>query len=250
MVRKSSTLRGHEGVSRASIEDATYTKLADVDTPYDSRKDSISLQPVRRRADMREAPERQYICDTCGKQYSQSQGVSRHRQAEHNPPSCLRCDFKWSRPYQYRTHLEKCHLEVDPDDVLGKPAGSRRRTKIVGRDRPQHLSPPAIQSDQPTEAEPRHRLPVPPMPTVAKATLVPSSAMLPQAYDLQLKHTEPVRKYDDAHGLEFLPVTDIPSAFSSTEEYTQSVNNVGISIQQGQFSWYVLFGNHYTISNP
>jgi hypothetical protein len=36
---------------------------------------------------------------------------------------CILCDFEWIHPYQHRTHLEKSHPFVDPDLVLGKPAG-------------------------------------------------------------------------------------------------------------------------------
>lgn len=44
MIRQPSTLQGHEGVLHAPIEDsAYYTKLADVDTVYNSRNDGASI---------------------------------------------------------------------------------------------------------------------------------------------------------------------------------------------------------------
>jgi hypothetical protein len=64
----------------------------------------------------------------------------------------LFCDFKWGRPEHYRNHLTKRH-ELDVavvDEILGKPAGSRRRTTVIGRDLPQNVSPPAIKHDRPT----------------------------------------------------------------------------------------------------
>ena len=47
----------------------------------------------------------------------------RHYRAKHNPNSRMYCDAKWSRPYQYRYHLEEHHRDVDPDHVLGKRPG-------------------------------------------------------------------------------------------------------------------------------
>ncbi len=75
-----------------------------------------------------QALKRPYACDICGESYKQPQGVMRHYRAKHEPNSCMYCDAKWSRPYQYRDHLKKHHHDVDPDLVLGKPPGSRRRT--------------------------------------------------------------------------------------------------------------------------
>jgi hypothetical protein len=44
------------------------------------------------------------------------------------------------------------------DEILGKPAGSRRRTKIIGRDLLQNVSPPVIKHDRPTRSlKPRQR---------------------------------------------------------------------------------------------
>ena len=110
---------------------------------------------------MRKVLERPYLCNVCGEQYAQPQGVNRHYRAKHDPCSCIYCGAEWSRPYQYRDHIEKQHPDVDPNLVLGKVAGSRRKALIIGRDRP-----PAIKLDQRIQAVPL-RLPLsPPAPKV------------------------------------------------------------------------------------
>ena len=190
-----------------------------------------SLRPARRPAGMREAStgtrKRSYSCDICGKKYSQPQGVSRHRQAEHSPHSCLYCVFKWSRPYQYRAHLEKWHLDVNPDNVLGKPAGSRRKSTIIGRNLLKH---PAMEPDLQGQTESP--------PAVANITHVSRPAMLSVAYyDPGLERAEPAvttHKREDASVLELPDASGAPSAFSFTEVRVQSVTDVGISSQRGQ----------------
>lgn len=159
--------------------------------PIENRA-AASLQAAGRPADMLGTPERVYSCNTCGEKYSQRQGLLRHRRKAHdNPHSCLCCEFKWSRPDQYRTHLEKWHPDVDCDRVLGKPAGSRRRSKILGRDLPHDFSS-------------RQCLMMPPLPEVAKATHIHST----MAYDPRSEFAEPAvttpkDKDRDARGLEF-----------------------------------------------
>ena len=187
-------------------------------------------------AGRRKACERRYSCETCGQKFVQPQGVSRHRQRVHqNPHPCfvLGCKYNWTRPYEYRAHLEKRHPNVNPDKVLGKPGGSRLRSTIIGRDRPRF--PPSIESDQRSQAEPWQRPMGPHLPAVAKVTDVPSPAMSP-AYEAQPVHAElPVatRKHEDGRRLDFLGATNAPSMFSS-EACIQSVDDLAISIQASQ----------------
>ena len=186
-----------------------------------------SLQLVRQPTGMRETSKRSYSCAVCGKQYSQPQGVSRHRQAEHHSLySCLYCAFKWSRPYQYRLHLEKWHLDVNPDNVLGKPAGSRRRSTIIGRNLPEHASPPPIEPDLQGQTESP--------PAEANVTHVSRPAMLSVAYYDLAEPAVTTHKREDASVLELPDASGAPSTFSFTEVRAQSVTNVGISIQRGQ----------------
>ena len=172
-----------------------------------SKKKCAAVLPARRRAGMREVLKRSYSCDICGKKYSQPQGLSRHHQAEHNPHSCLYCGFKWSRPYQYRSHLEKWHLDVNADNILGKPAGSRRKSTIIGRNLPQHFFPSAFEPDPQSHAEPLRRPLMLPLPAMAH-------------YDPLHERAGPAvtsRKREEVGVLQLTDIIepDIPSAFRS-----------------------------------
>ena len=118
---------------------------------------------------MPEVLERPYSCEACGERYTQPQGVNRHYRAKHDPSSCIYCGAEWSRPYQYRDHIEKEHPGVNPDLVLGKAAGSRRKA-TVGRE--QHFS---IKHDRRIQAVTLRPPLIPPAPAAAKATHVPST---------------------------------------------------------------------------
>ena len=88
--------------------------------------------------------ERPYRCNACGKLYAQRQGVNRHYREKHDVNSCLYCGANWLRPYQYRDHLEKQHPGIDPDLVLGKLAGSRRKTTVIGREQLPEIDPDLV----------------------------------------------------------------------------------------------------------
>jgi hypothetical protein len=109
-----------------------------------------SLHWSRRPADIHEVRIPQFLCDDCGAKYVQQQGLNRHHREKHKPSLCMYCDAKWGRPYEYRDHLEKHHPNVDPDMVLGKAAGSRRRSACFAsaRHRPQQVSLPTIEHGQ------------------------------------------------------------------------------------------------------
>ena len=135
----------------------------------------------RRPTGARKAPKKLYACMICGEEYSQMQGFMRHYRTKHHPSSCLHCDFKWGRPEHYRNHLTKRHgLEAGVvDEILGKPAGSRRRTAIIGRDLPQNVLLPAIKHDRHSQPKPRQRRQMPPSSSVTKSTHVPSGSAFP-----------------------------------------------------------------------
>ena len=112
------------------------------DRPHQSqktRKKGVveSLRSSRRPTDIGESTEGQFKCDACDIYFKQIQGLNRHLRKKHDPDLCMYCDFEWSRPYEYRTHLTKHHSDVDPDMVLGKAAGSRCRSAIIARRRPE-----------------------------------------------------------------------------------------------------------------
>lgn len=135
-----------------------------------NKRAEASSRSPRRSASMREVLERPYLCNVCGERYAQPQGVNRHYRAKHDPSSCMYCGAKWSRPYQYRDHIEKQHPDVDPDLVLGKVAGSRRKATVAGRDQP-----PAIKLDRRIPTISLRTPLTPPAPAAAKATHVPST---------------------------------------------------------------------------
>lgn len=177
----------------------------------------------------RKALERPHSCNLCGKRFSQRQNVFRHQRKEHNDShSCIvsGCEFKWTRPDQFRAHLTNCHHDVDPDKVLDKPAGSRRRSKIMGRDLP---PPPTIKPVRQGQAEPRQRPMTLPLPVVANVTHVSLSTMSSVANDPQPEHAGPAittGKYEYTRSLECFGDTNAPSVFSSTGECAQSVNDL------------------------
>jgi DNA-directed RNA polymerase subunit RPC12/RpoP len=121
---------------------------------------------------MHEALKRPYVCPTCGKRYAHPGGVMRHYRAKHNPNSCTYCGARWSRPYQYRDHLERHHRDVDPDLVLGKPPGSRRRVKVIGRRRPHDVSS-HVKHDRQSQVAPGRPPLMPPLPAVEEVPRVP-----------------------------------------------------------------------------
>jgi DNA-directed RNA polymerase subunit RPC12/RpoP len=154
-------------VQRASRNRSHQSKITRKERAEESSRSSG--QPTG----MHDALKRPYICHTCGKRYAQPGGVMRHYRAKHNPNSCTYCGARWSRPYQYRDHLEKHHRDVDPDLVLGKSAGSRRRAKVIGRERPQNVSPHVVRHDRQSQVAPRCLPLMPTLPSVVKAPQVP-----------------------------------------------------------------------------
>ena len=72
----------------------------------------------------RQALKGSYPCGKCDKEFSQPQGLSRHRREIHEPRVCNICGaFKWGRRYLLREHLKKMHPEYDTDLALDEAAG-------------------------------------------------------------------------------------------------------------------------------
>jgi hypothetical protein len=96
--------------------------------------EKVSLpQPSQRPTGISGAPRGLYPCEICGKRYAQLQGVRRHYRAMHDPSSCSYCDFKWSRPYQYRAHIKKRHRDVISDVALDEAMWARHRVAKKAR---------------------------------------------------------------------------------------------------------------------
>jgi len=171
------TLLGLEGF-RATPDKIATSSLVERGTrkkPNQSRRTrnkcvEASSRSPRQSASMREVLERPYPCKACGERYAQPQGVNRHYRAKHDPSSCIYCGAKWSRPYQYRDHIEKQHPDIDPDLVLGKAPGSRRKATVIRREQP-----PAIKHDRRIQVVSPQPPMTAPAPAAAKATHFPST---------------------------------------------------------------------------
>lgn len=73
-----------------------------------------------------------YLCSTCGQDFAQKQGVTRHNRDVHEVSSCLHCNgFKWHRRYQLKKHLEKAHPDVHVPTALAEATKYRRRTTMT-----------------------------------------------------------------------------------------------------------------------
>ncbi len=96
----------------------------------------------------RQAGNPRYKC-SCGASFTQWQGLTQHIRTALNPTSCVSCVFKSARPYAHREHILKRHAELNPDEVLGKRAGSRRpATSLTKRSAQQPRSRPAVEQGQ------------------------------------------------------------------------------------------------------
>jgi hypothetical protein len=151
------------------------------------------------------------LCSICLTSYIQPQGLGRHIRTVHNPNLCFRCEFRWGRPYEYLNHLRKKHPDVDPDVILGKAPGSRRRASILTEYFPQQppLSPPAVEQDQQNWAESQPNPSAPPSPAPAGVTSVSPPAVSYVTYPLAMlqsieEHAEPMNNslQDGQFGLE------------------------------------------------
>lgn len=80
-----------------------------------------------------------FKCSRCPKRFALRQSVGRHYRKRHDPNTCLfsndGCTFTWGGPYDYGRHLKGQHKLKDEviSAIMGKPAESRCRAKIVGR---------------------------------------------------------------------------------------------------------------------
>jgi hypothetical protein len=134
---------------------------------------------------------KRFLCSECRSSYAQRQGAWRHIRTVHKPEQCGLCEFKYARPYVYRDHLEKEHLIVNPDLILGKAPGSRGRATIrefelIPQQPP--VSPPAVE-DQQNWAVSRMYSPAPPSLAGARVTSVSQPAVSSGDYN-SLQNTQ------------------------------------------------------------
>jgi len=166
-----------------------------------------------------------FQCTLCPKPFAQKQGLMRHYREKHQPGlkcSHTDCNYEWirSRRSEYRKHLTKKHrLEDDEiDEILGRPR--RRRGRVVESDLRPHSSPPPIERDRQSLAEPQQRPLMLPLLAVGKDAnhasppVVPPNPPLGQA-EPEITTTE----HEDSSGLEHLAATHAPSRLFSKEDF-------------------------------
>ena len=180
------------------------------------------------------------MCSICYASYAQRTGAWRHIRTVHNPKLCFLCnEFRWARPYEYRNHLLKKHPDVNPDVILGKAPGSRRRATILTEHIPQQqqqqpISPPTIGQDQHNWAESQPNPSAPPFSTGARDTSVSSPAvpfMDCNSQPVYAEQTVTMGEHEYTHRLEVHePVGHLPVLLSTEERVEQ--NDV---VQAGQF---------------
>ena len=157
-----------QSISRSPTVVQYQEKSVSTDRPHQFQKTGIGLekassQSFRQTTGAGGAFKGPYTCDICGKRFAQSQGVRRHYRAIHNPSSCSYCDFKWSRPYQYRAHIKKKHRNVISDLAPDEAMWTRRHrvpntTKCM-REQPSSEVVEVVDRDlQPESANPAIRM--------------------------------------------------------------------------------------------
>lgn len=101
----------------------------------------------------------------CPVRCTQERVLKRHYQEKHQPRSkCLHldCSYEWipSRESEYRKHLTKKHMLEDDiiDRTLGRPR--RRRRRVIKNYISPNFSPPPIERDRQSSAEPQQSPPL------------------------------------------------------------------------------------------
>lgn len=238
-----STLLGFEGFRATSDEIATSNLVerrarskSNQSRRTRNKRVESPLRSPRQSAVMREVLERPYLCKACGERYAQPQGVNRHYRAKHDPSSCNYCGANWSRPYQYRDHIEKRHPDIDPDLVLGKVAGSRRKATVIGREQP-----PAIIHGQQIHHISMRPTPTLPAPAAVKATRVPSSLFSNGKEAQPVSVLPPVRQAPDrsSRAATALFPTPLPAGGfygASSVSFDPIIESSGVILYPSQFS--------------
>lgn len=90
----------------------------------------------------RGALKKSYSCERCDKEFTQLQGLNRHRREIHEPKMCTFCGvFKWGRRYLLKEHLKKKHPELAQLNIIDRVLAirpSKRRSQKSGMSRWEH----------------------------------------------------------------------------------------------------------------
>jgi hypothetical protein len=115
----------------------------------------------------------------------------------------------------------------------------RRRDRVIERDLPPHSSPPPIEHDRQSLAEPQQHpliLPILALKKDAHHAYPPPSLVPSAAYNPRLGYAEPeitTTEHEDSSGLEHTAATHAPSALLSEEEFALLVRHFNIPIRKG-----------------
>ncbi|KAF8496835.1 hypothetical protein F5888DRAFT_1634853 [Russula emetica] len=146
------------------------------------------------------APPSRYRC-TCGRDYAQPQGLTRHRRETHEACICMYCGaFAWARPYRFREHVKRKHPGVDPEVALEEATylKTRRNVTIKTKHLPQCASPSAETRLYPSSSAPA-AVGLPPVSLPAVASV--GYDLHPGYYAEFAESTMEMRKYEDARDL-------------------------------------------------
>jgi hypothetical protein len=171
-------------------------RISETPTVVQNQQDSPHNLPQHfqmRKARVHYPPRRQHLCNICGKEYAQRQGLTRHHRAKHEASLCIYCrEFKSGRPYLrlLREHLERHHPDVDPNAAVEVVKRNGRRATYLARGLA--ASPLTTEHDRRIRAEFQLHPPIPSPPAVNKRPSIslPASA-LPLACGAKFESTEP-----------------------------------------------------------
>jgi hypothetical protein len=180
-----------------------------------------------------------YPCDICGKRYAQRQGVRRHyREIHDHPNSCSYCDFKWTRPYLYKAHLEAKHRDGVrvSDAAQEEPTCNYRVANTTSLPQQQPvltLTPELSEHGQRGGTETWWCSPIPPPSAVVEVTPARLPAIQRVDHDPQpLGSAEPTirrkRKREDT------PESELHTELLSTEVRPQLANDLDIPVRKVQ----------------
>jgi hypothetical protein len=159
--------------------------------------------------------------DGCSIFFTLESARKRHYEERHSDQphsTCHKCCQEWTREYEHRKHLKRKHnLEDDEiNDLLGPPKQRRGKGKVIESGPPPHSSPPPIECDRQSLAEPHQRPLMPPFLAVGKEANHASQLLIPHA-EPEVTTTDP--DHEDSSGLKHYGATHAPPRFLSGEEF-------------------------------
>jgi hypothetical protein len=179
----------------------------------------------------RGAPSGRYRC-TCGRDYAQPQGLTRHRRETHDACICMYCGaFAWARPYRFRQHLKREHPGIDPDVALEEATylKTRRTVTIKTKDIPQYVSPFAETGLYPSSSPPASMgVPSVSLPAVSSVGYDSHFGSAESAELTMEKHKyEDARDLSESLGANYAHITFPPSKQRARVEKTDSDMSAG-----------------------